>query len=170
MNSRAAGFTLVELMVSLMIIAILVGLATPSFRSFTHNTQTTAANNDLVTALNLTRSEALRRGTGVTVCSSPNGVVCGVAGDWKSGWIVFQDTDQSGAIADPKYVVQKWSAAGGAIQIATISPNIQYQPSGLVATAAQIDVSYADCRGQNSRHIQVSAAGTITTQIQLCPQ
>jgi type IV fimbrial biogenesis protein FimT len=169
LNSRASGFTLVELMIALTIVAILVGLAAPSYRDFTHNNQTSATNNDLVTALNLARNESLRRGTGVTVCPSPDGVVCSNAGDWPKGWIVFQDDAQNGVIAADKYVVQKWSAPQGGILVATTSQNIQYQPTGMVTNAAKFDVSYPACRGQNHRQIQVSPVGTISTQLQACP-
>jgi type IV fimbrial biogenesis protein FimT len=169
MNSRATGFTLVELMIALAIVAILVGLAAPSYRDFTHNNQTSATNNDLVTALNLARNESLRRSTDVTVCSSPDGVACGAAGDWKSGWIVFEDDAASGVIASADKVVQKWSGAQGDIQVVTTSQYIQYQPTGMVTNAAKIDVSYPACRGQNHRQIQVSPVGTISTQLLTCP-
>lgn len=169
MDPRTSGFTLVELMVALAILAILVGLATPSFRDFTRSTQVTAANNDLVTALNLARSESLRRSTGVTVCSSADGATCGAATDWKSGWIVFEDAGASGVIADPTKVIQKWGTPNANIQIGTASANVQYQPIGTAVTGAAIDVSYTACRGQRRRHIQVSAAGTISTQLQNCP-
>ena len=165
---RTLGFTLVELMITLSVLAILVGLATPSFRDFTRSNQVTAANNDLVTALNLARSEALRRSTGVTVCPSTDGAVCGAAADWKSGWIVFEDAAGTGVVASADKVVQKWGSINGNIQIATASANIQYQSTGTVAAAAGLDVSYTSCTGPRKRHLQVSAAGTISTQIQTC--
>lgn len=166
--SRTLGFTLVELMITLAVLAILVGLATPSFRDFTRSNQVTAANNDLVTALNLARSEALRRSTGVTVCPSTDGAACGTAADWKSGWIVFEDAAGNGVVPSADKVVQKWGSINGNIQIATASANIQYQSTGSAVNAAGLDVSYTSCTGQRRRHIQVSGAGTISTQIQTC--
>jgi type IV fimbrial biogenesis protein FimT len=168
MDSRSAGFTTIELMIGLLIIAILIGLAAPTFRDFSRNNQVTAANNDLVTALNLARSEALRRGTDVTVCSSADGAICGAAGDWASGWIVFQDDGATGVIASADKVVQKWSGGGASIQVATASPYIQYQPTGTVTNSATVRVSFASCKGKSLRQIQVSAAGSITTQLQSC--
>jgi len=168
MDSRSAGFTMIELMIGLLIIAILIGLAAPTFREFTRNNQVTATNNDLVTALNLARSEALRRGTAVTVCSSTDGLKCGVAGDWAAGWIVFQDEAANGVIPSDDKVVQKWGGAGAGIQVATASPYVQYQPTGTVTNSAAISVSFASCKGQSLRQIQISAGGSITTQLQRC--
>jgi type IV fimbrial biogenesis protein FimT len=168
LSSRAAGFSIFELMIVLMLIAILLALATPSFRDFTRSNQVTSTNNDLVTALNLARSEALRRSTGVTVCSSTDGTSCGSAADWGSGWIVFEDAAGTGAVASADKVVQKWSATNNGIQVVTTSANIQYQPTGTAASSAAIDVSFDSCKGQRKRHIQVSAVGSITTQLQSC--
>jgi type IV fimbrial biogenesis protein FimT len=168
LSSRAAGFSVFELMIVLVVIAILFALATPSFRDFTRSNQVTSANNDLVTAFNLARSEALRRSTGVTVCSSTNGTSCGSAADWGSGWIVFEDAAGTGLIASDDKVVQKWSATNSGIQVVTTSANIQYQPTGTAAASAAIDVSYDSCKGPRKRHIQVSGAGSISTQLHTC--
>jgi len=168
LSSRAAGFSVFELMIVLLLIAILLALATPSFREFTRSNQVTSTNNDLVTALNLARSEALRRSKGVTVCSSANGTSCGSTADWASGWIVFEDAAGTGVIASNDKVVQKWSATNGGVRIVTTSTNIQYQPIGTAASSAAIDVSFDSCKGPRKRHIQVSAVGTISTQLQTC--
>ena len=168
LSSRAAGFSIFELMIVLLLIAILLALATPSFREFTRSNQVTSTNNDLVTALNLARSEALRRSTAVTVCSSTNGTSCGTEDDWGSGWIVFEDAAGTGVIASDDKVVQKWSATNSAVKIVTASTNIKYQPTGTAASSATIDVSFDSCKGPSKRHIQVSAAGSISTQLRNC--
>jgi type IV fimbrial biogenesis protein FimT len=168
LSSRAAGFSIFELMIVVLLISILLALATPSFREFTRSNQVTSTNNDLVTALNLARSEALRRSTGVTVCSSTNGKSCGSAADWGSGWIVFEDAAGTGVIASDDKVVQKWSAANNGVKVVTVSTSIQYQPTGTAASSVTIDVSPDSCKGPRKRHIQVSAAGSISTQLQTC--
>lgn len=80
MNKRADGFTLIELLTVLGLIGIMVAIAVPSFASFISNYRATAAVNDLLQAVTLTRTEALKRGTYVTV--TPTG------GDWRAGWTV----------------------------------------------------------------------------------
>ena len=69
-KSRPGGFTLVELMVTLTVLAILVGVALPSFRDMILNNRRTAIVNDLVSSLLLARSEAIKRGQPVSVCAS----------------------------------------------------------------------------------------------------
>ena len=50
----------------------------------------------MVTAFNLARMEAIRRGTPVSVCASADQASCSGANDWASGWIVFTDANGSG--------------------------------------------------------------------------
>jgi type IV fimbrial biogenesis protein FimT len=83
------GFTLIELMVSITVAAILLGIAIPAFRSFLQNDRDTGQANSLVESLSYARSEAVKRASpnGVTVCPSANGAACD-AGPWTEGWIV----------------------------------------------------------------------------------
>ncbi len=81
------GFTLIELMVTIAIAAILLAVAIPNFiPTITSNRLTTHAN-ELVTALNLARSEAIKRGQEV--------VVRKMGANWEDGWQVFVDIDRS---------------------------------------------------------------------------
>ena len=82
---RPHGFTLIELMVTLAIAAILMFLAIPSFVSYQRNTQLTSAANSLLAAINAARGEALKRGMSVIVVPTSNG------SDWKMGWVVVVD-------------------------------------------------------------------------------
>lgn len=92
------GFTLIELMVTIAIAAILLTVGVPSFVSTVQNNRMVASLNDLVTDLNLARSEAVTRGVRVTACRSSDGQTCNTGnGDWSQGWIVFSDPNNSGA-------------------------------------------------------------------------
>ncbi|MBF0145464.1 MAG: GspH/FimT family pseudopilin [Magnetococcales bacterium] len=81
------GYTLVEMLVVLAIVAILVSGAVPFLSSMINNNRLTAQFNQLVGTLQFARSEAIRRQTSVTVCSSNDGASCG--GNWQDGWIVL---------------------------------------------------------------------------------
>lgn len=86
---ESLGFTLIELMVTIAIAAILLGVAIPSFTSVITSNRLTANTNEFITALNLARSEAIKRGQHVVVRKTGT--------DWEDGWQVFVDIDRSTA-------------------------------------------------------------------------
>lgn len=99
---RNSGFTLIELMVTISVLAILLSIAVPSFQSFVLNSRLTATTNDLASALAVARSEAVKRATRVTVCKSANSgaasPTCSTGANWQDGWIVFVDGATAGTV------------------------------------------------------------------------
>ena len=96
------GFTLIELMVAVAVLAVLASVAAPSFAPVSGRARAGAALNGLSAAFNYARSEAVKRGERVSVCrladaqaASPS---CAGAGDWASGWLVFVDRATSGVV------------------------------------------------------------------------
>jgi type IV fimbrial biogenesis protein FimT len=92
---RQRGVTLIELLVTLSILAILLAIAAPSFMTVIQDNRRATQLNDFVTALNYARSEAVKRGDQVSVCRSANGTACAAAGGWDQGYIVFTDTNNN---------------------------------------------------------------------------
>ncbi|PKM11485.1 MAG: pilus assembly protein FimT [Gammaproteobacteria bacterium HGW-Gammaproteobacteria-3] len=87
-----SGFTLIELMMTIAIAAILLGIAIPSFTASIASNRLTTQANELLASLNLARSESIKRGVQVTL--SKNG------GQWESGWNVFTDINGDGTFND----------------------------------------------------------------------
>lgn len=94
MRAANRGITLLELVMSLAIIAILASVAAPGFNALRYSSERAAVVNSFVHAVYLARSEAIKRGQVVTICKSVDGQACaGRATEWHSGWIVFVNDD-----------------------------------------------------------------------------
>lgn len=92
---RAGGFTLIELMMVLVIIAVLLGVAGPAFQESLRRSRLQSSLNDMVSMLAFARSEAVSRNGPVAACASTDGASCSGSA-WETGWLVFVD-DGSGA-------------------------------------------------------------------------
>lgn len=99
MKANNAGFTLLEVMVAITVLAILLGVGVPGFRDFVRNSRMTAATNDIVTDFSIARSEAVKRRVPVTLCKSQNLTACDAdaTGAFRT-WIMFVD-DADPAVA-----------------------------------------------------------------------
>ena len=82
------GFTLIELMVTLAIGAVLMMIAAPSFVGFQRNSEMTSTTNSLLAAANTARAEAMKTGMNAFVVPIGNG------NSWSDGWIVFVDRNR----------------------------------------------------------------------------
>ncbi len=91
-TEKSAGFTLIELVVTLAVAGILLAVAAPSFREMIQRNRLTTSVNELAGSINTARSEAVKRGARVVVCKSTNGSDCVTSGTWGLGWIIFVDS------------------------------------------------------------------------------
>ena len=101
-HRHGRGMTLVELMVTLSLMATLMLIAIPGFRSQVASTRLTTATNELVSTLTRARAESMRLGSRVTVCkgdASTSTCSASATQGWEDGWIAFQDTTRSGSNA-----------------------------------------------------------------------
>ncbi len=127
------GFTLIELMITLAVAAVLLVLAVPSFRETIAENRLTVANNELVGALNLARLEAVKRGVPVAACASADGATCTIDIYWEVGWIVFTDATGTAGEADgTDQILRAWPAIDGDVQIEGLSPFVRYVANGTI--------------------------------------
>jgi type IV fimbrial biogenesis protein FimT len=90
-NRTQAGFTLYELLITVLVVGVILSFAVPNMQDFTRNSRMTSTANDLHAAFHLARSESSRAKTNITICPSDDGASCG--GTWQDGYIVFVDED-----------------------------------------------------------------------------
>ncbi len=131
--AKVSGFTLIELMISLVVLAILSALAFPSFRSFVMDAKITTQANGMVGSLAFARSEAVRRGIPVTVCASRYGTACTGSGHWHHGYIVFIDQGTAGVVDGTDTILQVVSGNSDRITVVSTASYIQYASTGLLA-------------------------------------
>lgn len=128
-QSTARGFTMIELMVVVAILAVLAALATPSFTPLMERWRVRQAVDGLQSALYYTRSEAIKRGGNVTIrkeAAGANGCTAGLGvgnAAWDCGWFVFVDNNNNGT----------WEAAEEVIQRFTAPPNVEVTRSETTA-------------------------------------
>lgn len=142
------GFTLIELMMTLAIAAIVLTLGIPSFQETMRSNRLTTQANDLVTAINLARAEAVKRRSTVSVCASADQATC--AGAWNAGFIVFDDANDE--------VLQVYGPMKGSTTVTSTAALLRYTPDGfLEGGAASIQLCVET--GASGRRIDVTATG-----------
>ncbi len=157
MGQEQRGFTLIELMVTIAVLAIVVTIAAPSFTTMINNNRSIALGEELVTALNYARAEAVKRGDSVSVCASSDGATC--TGTWTQGWVVADADDN---------VLRHWEApnTGAAIAVtrnAAAITSISFARLGILSPATQVNItsSVSGCGSGAARTITVGPAGLI---------
>lgn len=146
------GFTLIEVMIVLALLAVFSAIAVPAFSSMTLTSKLRAQANALSAGVVLARSEAIKRNQVVRLCATDDGATCsGDVGSWGNGWIVLS--------AGNEVISRQTAMPEGFLNIATAA-TLSFQPSGVGATV----VTFTLCRatpsvGGQEREVAVSATG-----------
>lgn len=116
------GFTLYELLITVLVIGVVLTIGIPSFSEFTQNSRISSTANDLHSSFQLGRSEAARAKAPVTICAStdPLGAAACDGGSFDGGWIIFMDLNgdlQRAGVGEN--VLRAHPPVDGAINIAT---------------------------------------------------
>lgn len=165
--TTANGFTLIELIVVVALLGILTAAAAPSFQGMVRDNRAAARTNEFVTAVNLARSAAVKRGQTAMICQSDDADVgspsCdGNGGSWHDGWLVFVDENGDNTPSSDE-VVRVWE---GFDAIVTLDGNgaaeLTYEASGTRdgTNTVEFDLAPEDCNGRKlRRHIRIPPGG-----------
>lgn len=170
------GLTLVELLITLVVLAVLLSIATPSFKTQILNSRTMAMAETVNNTLSFARSEALKRKARITVCGTTNATSCNTA-DWTKGMLVFVDnavTDTAVApdVGEMLRVVDPFES-GASIQLSNGKSFVRYLTSGAIARIDNNPVSIrlyvAGCTGNVAQKLSISLSGSISIEKETCP-
>ena len=171
---RQRGVTLVELLVTIAVLAIVLALAVPGYGSLVNNIRLSSLTNDLVSALNLARSEAIKRGVRVTLCKSANPMAtepaCQISGSWQDGWVAFVDRDVVGQRDVDDQLLMVWQGSDHAnIAASNFNTFVSYMPDGRSRGPNNLATGSLNiCLDGNRRRIILNSTGRIRLQKELC--
>jgi type IV fimbrial biogenesis protein FimT len=149
MKKRQGGFTLIELMFTIVVLAVLLGIGIPNFRAFILNGHMTAAANDLLSDVNLARSESVKRRVPVLVCATSGGSSpsCATSGSQFSAWLVYVDANSNGSLDAGEITLRQHDRVNDNVTgTATGGLLITFRPSGYPASGSTSQVIFCDDR------------------------
>lgn len=172
LKANQFGFTLIELMVTIAVASVLIMVAVPSFNDAILNSKLTGNANNLLSSIQIARSEAIKRNTVVLLCRSADGKSCATSGGWEQGWIVRLPGAVSATDPDPNLIfVQPRLPA--ILTVAGPATDVSFQAIGAGATVAAFKICpvtpTSDRRG---RDIALSATGrgaVSSIKTEVCP-
>lgn len=167
MRRNQSGFTMVEMMTVVVILAVITSIAVPSMRGFIQRSNAATSANTLLTSFALARSEAVRRVGRVSICPSADGASC--TGEWKDGWIVYLDDSNPRQFDDGvDQIVQVFPALNAKTVFSQTVASLSFLESGARDASATaptgncLEFIVAD-NEEARRYVRVSNNGALRT-------
>jgi type IV fimbrial biogenesis protein FimT len=171
-RTRQSGFTLIELMMVVALLAILLTVGMPGFNSFIVKTRISGATNELLGDLSYARSEAATRQVEVAVCVSTDLAACATGQTWDKGRIIFVDTNADGAVSAGETVLRVSQAMTGASVSTTgfgSSSIVRFRPFGGLRPPTAGSFKLCPPSGTEGRLLSVATTGRPVTAKTTCP-
>ncbi len=125
-HRRCGGWTMVELLAVLALMVVLQTTAVPALSAALDARRLSAVTHSLYFSLQLSRSEAIKRGGRVVLCKSADGLACNRTGSWAQGWIVFHDVNNNAQVDADEAILQREQALSGSVRLSGNTPVESY--------------------------------------------
>ncbi len=161
------GFTILELMMTVTVAGILLGVGVPALQDFVRANRSVTEVNNLLKGMNLARSEAINRGVEITIAPSSGG-------DWTVGWSVGIDADDDGTFPEAGETVLRRFPAVDSLSFTAAPARVVFKATGElanVATAQNFTVVPAHCNNvrNRQRNLAIMLAGYVDLTKSNCP-
>ena len=169
-GKRGAGFSLVELMITLVVLAILAAVVFPNFEGVMRSNRVATTTNELLASLSLARAEAIKNAHGAGVCASTAGAACDGA-SWGDGWMVWADANGDGSFNAGETIV-RISEGSPKVVAGTANLVIAFDSRGRRRSQAAQAISLRpdDCGGQALlRTVSINQTGQTKVAKGACP-
>ncbi|MEH6550498.1 MAG: GspH/FimT family pseudopilin [Pseudomonadales bacterium] len=158
-TNRQSGFTLVELMITIVIMGIALSIGVPPLVDAYRKTQVTAATTEFLSALGYARSESLNSGVAVIVCASADKSSCGGT-SFKTGWIAFMDDDGDDTLDSGERILRKRGSLGNTtVTTSPATTSLTFGVGGATTQAVDFTFCRAGSSGNYAGKIKLSATG-----------
>jgi type IV fimbrial biogenesis protein FimT len=171
---RALGFTIIEIMMVIVLMAVMVMLAAPSMRTMIISNQIRSFNSALLNDMALSRSESSRRSQRVVMCPSTDQTSCTSGAAWTDGWIAFVDADSNGTrntggTTEPLLRVKDSSPTSISVSASGVT-DIRFRSIGVVDAARTLTICPATTgTGVAGRQISITTLGRVQSMTVTCP-
>jgi len=155
------GFTLLELMMTIAVLAVIAGIGVPSFVSIIESNRVQTQTNDFYTALLTARSEAVKRNQPVVICKSADQAACTTADNWEQGWLVYVDEDADETLDAGEPTVLTHDSLVGGLTLRAVNGSddlLTYRPDGTLSSSEIFNVCL-DADTANGKSIDLSVTG-----------
>lgn len=168
------GFTLLELIAVVALVAILLTIGVPTFREIQRNSHLITQVNQIILALNLARSEAIKRAARITICKSNDEINCSTTASWSDGWIVFTDTATIGSLDGSDTLIRAWSRLKQGFSLTAgvnFTNYVSYLASGESRGSPDNNDTFTLCDDETKkgRQIIINPAGHFRVGDYICP-
>ena len=172
-RNSAAGVSLIELLVTVAVVAILLAIAFPNFEGSMRRNRLATTTNELLGSVALARSEAIRNTRGAGICASADGLACG--GDWNDGWLVWTDgvdpppTGTVIRVVDAHPRLELVAADAGGAGVSEVAFDYRGRPTDFASTVFTLQPDACPSGQELVRTLTINVSGQMVNQREECP-